>query len=273
MRSFPPDLPRGIGEPGFGQQARLGLTLICALASALISPPLAIATIVVGFWRPAFIYSWRVLVVAGLLGLFAISSGMLSRTLIAGWGEFFSFSLGSEFSGLAQLLAERAGAASGLLLAGWLLMLWATPLSARAFDAVRPRRPRSDAAWRAERATARRERLERRARASARERIAKDRAQELSDGLWLGEFLDGEPALPQHRGAVLLPREALCRHLLVMGSTGSGKTETLMRVAVEFARIAPEAPIFFLDGKGDREAAARFAGLMEALGRAPKVFP
>jgi hypothetical protein len=58
-----------------------------------------------------------------------------------------------------------------------------------------------------------------------------------------------------------------------MGATGSGKTETLFRIVSEIARLDRHAAIFFLDGKGSRDSAARFVALMEAAGRSPKVFP
>ena len=59
--------------------------------------------------------------------------------------------------------------------------------------------------------------------------------------------------------AVLLSPERLCRHVLVCGATGSGKTETLLRLAWAVAKSS-EAPVFYLDGKGDRETARRFCG-------------
>jgi conjugal transfer pilus assembly protein TraD len=84
--------------------------------------------------------------------------------------------------------------------------------------------------------------------------------------------LAGERALPVDRGMVLLSPGRLCRHLLVCGATGSGKTETLLRLAWTLARTN-DAPVFYLDGKGDRETAGRFAGLMADAGRATRVFP
>lgn len=84
--------------------------------------------------------------------------------------------------------------------------------------------------------------------------------------------LGGERALSVDRGMVLLSPGRLCRHLLVCGATGSGKTETLLRLAWALARTS-DAPVFYLDGKGDRETAARFAGLMADAGRSTRVFP
>jgi hypothetical protein len=84
--------------------------------------------------------------------------------------------------------------------------------------------------------------------------------------------LAGERALPVDRGIVLLSPGRLCRHLLVCGATGSGKTETLLRLAWTLA-CTSDAPVFYLDGKGDRETASRFCGLMGDAGRSIRVFP
>jgi conjugal transfer pilus assembly protein TraD len=91
-------------------------------------------------------------------------------------------------------------------------------------------------------------------------------------GVTLANRLGGERALPVDRGLVLLSEDRLCRHVLVCGATGSGKTETLLRLAWTLARTS-DAPVFYLDGKGDRETAARFCGLMADAGRTARVFP
>jgi len=87
-------------------------------------------------------------------------------------------------------------------------------------------------------------------------------------GITLATRLGGKRALPVDRGLVLLSPQRLCRHLLVCGATGSGKTETLLRLA-----WTTDAPVFYLDGKGDRETASRFCGLMADAGRTTRVFP
>jgi energy-coupling factor transporter ATP-binding protein EcfA2 len=69
-----------------------------------------------------------------------------------------------------------------------------------------------------------------------------------------------------------LSPERLCRHVLVAGATGSGKTETLLRLAWVVAKTSG-APVFYLDGKGDRSTAERFNGLMGDAGRECRVFP
>ena len=85
-------------------------------------------------------------------------------------------------------------------------------------------------------------------------------------GVALAMRLGGERALPVKDGMVLLSPERLCRHVLVCGATGSGKTETVLRLAWTIAKSS-DAPVFYLDGKGDRETAARFCGLMNDAGR------
>jgi hypothetical protein len=57
-----------------------------------------------------------------------------------------------------------------------------------------------------------------------------------------------------------------------MGATGAGKTETVMRLAYTVASET-DAPVFYLDGKGDRQGAERFLGLMNLAGRSACVFP
>ena len=84
-------------------------------------------------------------------------------------------------------------------------------------------------------------------------------------GFVLARRLAGERALPTVGRAVLLSPERLCRHVLVCGATGSGKTETLLRLAWTVAKCS-DAPVFYLDGKGDRDTAGRFCALMADAG-------
>ncbi len=91
-------------------------------------------------------------------------------------------------------------------------------------------------------------------------------------GVVLATCISGERALPLDGQLVVLSQGRLCRHVLVCGATGSGKTETLLRLAWTIAKTTG-APVFYLDGKGDRETAGRFCGLMADAGRTPRVFP
>ena len=91
-------------------------------------------------------------------------------------------------------------------------------------------------------------------------------------GFVIAHRVSGEQALPVAGRMVLLSEARLCRHLLVTGATGSGKTETLLRLAWAIAKDS-DAPVFYLDGKGDEETAERFSGLMNDAGRGTRVFP
>ena len=91
-------------------------------------------------------------------------------------------------------------------------------------------------------------------------------------GFAVATRLAGERALPVDRGLVILSPRRLCHHVLVCGATGSGKTETVLRLAYAVAKSS-DAPVFYLDGKGDRDTAERFVGLMADAGRSTRVFP
>ena len=91
-------------------------------------------------------------------------------------------------------------------------------------------------------------------------------------GVLLGQRLLGEAVLPISAAGVVWPFEQMRRHALILGASGTGKTETSMRIAHQLAAKS-EAQVFYLDAKGDRGAAERFCGLMVAAGRSPRVFP
>ena len=91
-------------------------------------------------------------------------------------------------------------------------------------------------------------------------------------GVVIAERLGGERTLRQQGPWLLLEASRLRHHLLVCGATGFGKTETLLRLAWTVAHSS-DARVYYIDGKGDRQNAERFAGLMADAGREVKVFP
>jgi len=75
------------------------------------------------------------------------------------------------------------------------------------------------------------------------------------------------------KGKFVLPEATFARPGIVVGEAGSGKTETLLRLAFAAALVYGYA-VLFLDAKGDRTTAARFIATMWAAGkRRVKVFP
>lgn len=64
---------------------------------------------------------------------------------------------------------------------------------------------------------------------------------------------------------VHLNKDALLRHQLVLGTTGSGKTEYLLALAE--AQIGQGAGLVFVDGKGEQTLRSRLMGISEHFGR------
>ncbi len=88
----------------------------------------------------------------------------------------------------------------------------------------------------------------------------------------LGERVAGDAVLPARARELMLPLAWLARHALVLGASGSGKTETLLRIAHQVARRS-DWTVLFIDGKGDRETMRRFHALMLDAGRRARLFP
>jgi hypothetical protein len=62
------------------------------------------------------------------------------------------------------------------------------------------------------------------------------------------------------------PAQVLARHLVVIGGSGSGKTETCKRLAYGAAKVY-DWQVFYLDCKGDASTAAQFRAAMASAGR------
>ena len=92
------------------------------------------------------------------------------------------------------------------------------------------------------------------------------------EGVVLGRRVGGGTAMPIGRSGVVWPFEQMRRHAVILGGSGSGKTETSMRTAYELASKT-DAQIVYLDAKGDRGSAERFVSLMGEAGRKVRVFP
>src|SRR6266699_1309825 len=85
----------------------------------------------------------------------------------------------------------------------------------------------------------------------------------------------------KRRGLFGFPRKALRLHATVLGASGSGKTETLFRIAYE-ARKVYQQQVVYLDAKGEskradeqaEDNAARFVAMMQLAGaHTVQVFP
>jgi hypothetical protein len=74
-------------------------------------------------------------------------------------------------------------------------------------------------------------------------------------------------------GLFVLPEHEMSKHGVVIGASGTGKSETLLRLVVGAAQVL-RWQIVYVDGKGDRGAGLRFAAAMKSAGvQRVKVFP
>jgi hypothetical protein len=152
--------------------------------------------------------------------------------------------------------------------AWWTMALGLAPAVAFAAELFRPRsveelRDREEC--RIERL---RNRRERRARKAAGIRKPERRPAAFE----LGRHVEGDRLLPTIRGRVAMPLARLEKTVLVIGTPGSEKTETLLRLAHGVATSSHWC-VFVIDAKGDQHTQQRFARLMQQAGRRPRLFP
>jgi hypothetical protein len=207
--------------------------------------------------------------VACLLGLAVcgvlLALGVIERTWLEGYRALLD--------GFLVHPGQSWDAAWPMIGYGWLSLAPLGPVLGRLFEAARPKSVDEQARAQEERQGRRERRSEARAAkvADTEAPLTAKVGDEL--GLVLAARISGEPALPSSgRHALLTPRQ-LTHHVLVMGATGSGKTETCLRLAYATARAFPDASVYYLDAKGDRLNAERFCGLMRDAGRRARVFP
>lgn len=75
------------------------------------------------------------------------------------------------------------------------------------------------------------------------------------------------------RGLFILPIHEMSKHGVVIGASGTGKSETLLRLAVGAARVLGWQ-VIYIDGKGDQGAGLRFVAAMKSAGvQSVKMFP
>ena len=116
-------------------------------------------------------------------------------------------------------------------------------------------------------------RLEKELQAAARDRQARRAAAQKVKQT--PEEIDGMPligvplggALPDWRVKewVTYPAELLNRHAVIIGGSGTGKTEFLLRLAYLAAKVL-KWQVFYIDAKGDLEVANRFMAMMAHAG-------
>jgi len=261
--------PGGQGAPrDRDTEARKGLFAIVFVAGLVLSPPALLAAAAL---RAAELER-RVLWMSGGAGVALVALfdlvGLLDATWWAAWRQ-----ADAAPGGLAFHAREAWAAAQPEVFYGWALFLPLAPLLAALVDLFRDKRPGEEEQHRAQAAQSRERRVERRAtRRTLSDPSPLAQAGE-EQGIVLGQRLGGERALPVAGRSVILPLDQLRYGVLCAGAPGSGKTETSMRLCWALAKALPEAAITYIDGKGDKQSAERFCGLMAEAGRTARVWP
>ena len=95
----------------------------------------------------------------------------------------------------------------------------------------------------------------------------------IEEQIILGEAVGGDLDSWTMGSTAVFPAAMLGRHVVVVGATGVGKTETLLRIA-HGAASQLGWHVLFLDAKGDYDTVPRFVAAMRAAGkRMVRVFP
>ena len=206
---------------------------------------------------PGVIYGWRLgrrfeqePGSASLVGVFFFVLG-LANLAILGVGRYAASWSGWWIALARGNLATLAGESVALVLVG---MAFGIPMGlvARAgFEWSRRRHPIYGAGFRSE--------LRERSMAHRLEVARQEGITSVIDGLpVLGTWLDGdEESIRETRRGHLAVLPDSAHHLIALGSTGSGKTETIFRLARAHLELGWK--VFVIDGKQDPESARRFA--------------
>jgi len=115
---------------------------------------------------------------------------------------------------------------------------------------------------------------EERARARANRLVEQAMPEEAGGEVVLGVALAGDLPWKQDRWCIC-PRARFGEPILVFGEPGSGKTETVLRLAYGAAKVH-RRQVLYVDAKGDPRTAVKFVACMLAAGVAPgriKAFP
>jgi hypothetical protein len=140
----------------------------------------------------------------------------------------------------------------------WVVTLPAAPWIALAWNTFRPKTMEEQVQARDAQAAAK----EQRQRTKA-QRNAANAPATVGSSMVLGSIIAGDLHQWQRQQWLVYPERELSQHAVAIGASGSGKTETLLRIASLAAQVYGWQ-VIYLDAKGEEKTAARFLAAMQA---------
>lgn len=221
---------------------------------------------------PALLAGWilasRMAARRGLLALLALVGVLAAVPLAPIVVDTMATGLAAGTAARLEGVEATARAVFPSVLTWWAEALVLTPVFALVISLVR--RPTVDQLRL--RRELREDNARRRKEHRARRAVGAPAPKRRSAGFELGRHVGGERLLPGRAGAARLPLERLEKTVLVVGAPGSGKTETLLRLAYGTATTSDWC-VFVIDAKGDETTMDRFEAIMRRAGRQPRLFP
>jgi Type IV secretion-system coupling protein DNA-binding domain len=201
------------------------------------------------------------LAVAGL-GITAVLYSSITAEMEAGLAAI------RKAGGIWEHPEESLEAAWPHVWSWWLMALGIAPAIASVIELFR-RRSVEELRERQERRT---DRARRRRERRARRKVGAPEPPRRPDGFEIGRHVEGDKLLPIRRGRVVMPLARLEKTVLVIGTPGSGKTETLLRLTDGVA-ASSDWSMFVIDAKGDHRTQRRFTQIVNGRGLRPRLFP
>jgi len=242
-----------------GEQNRNAVIGICSVGAVFVSAPAVVAALVLSRLlrtRPGW------LLAAAVAG--AGVSALLYDSIVGEMGRALDV---LEATDRPLDPGAMAGAAWPHVRTWWFEAIGIAPAVALFTEAVRSKSVEEQHRTRDRAHERRQERRERRAR-----RAVGAEPDRPDVGFELGRHLAGDRLLKTTRGRAQMPLGRMKKTTLVVGAPGSGKTETLLRLAHGTASVT-DWSVFVLDAKGDERTMRRFDELLRHAGRTPLMFP
>jgi hypothetical protein len=234
--------------------------IVAAVAASISLPALALAA-------PLFVLAKRhrlvvlTLAVAGL-GITAVLYSSITAEMEAALAAM------RRVGGFWEHPEQALEAAWPHVRTWWLMALGVAPVLASVIELFR-RRSVEELREREERRT---DRARRRRERRARRKLGVPKPPRRPDGFEIGRHVEGDKLLPIRRGRVVMPLARLEKTLLVIGTPGSGKTESLLRLTDGVA-ASSDWLVFVIDAKGDERTQRRFTQIVNGRGLRPRLFP